>query len=287
MLAKNIKNIDIGEIHPIAGNLDKDVDGEEKGQGLYRDVRTYVPRLAQFYLRVNKSRIDKLLCFDDAKFQKLDASSTLFLLSVGGDEAPLSGTTFLLSFINVGRRICSSYNNFLIFGVNVKENGEVVRRYLKKFHDDIRYLESKVFEVNVDGNSIKVEFQLELVPNDMKMMCFISGKLSNAAFYFSSFANVTKENCYDFLRRFNGNHKKDWQPFPYQKRLEDVKHVVKKKHQLSFKCLKQETMRNNITSFIRTLQSRQEFVPPLGKYINAGKAEPLHLKNNVCKEIFF
>ena len=151
-LAKNIKNIDIGEIHPIAGNLDKDVDVEEKGQGFYRDVRTYVSRLAQFYLRVNKSRIDKLLCFDDAKFQKIDASSTLFLLSVGGDEAPLSGTTFLLSFINVGRRICSSYDNFLIFGGNVKENGEVVRRYLKKLHDDIRYLESKVFEVNVDGN---------------------------------------------------------------------------------------------------------------------------------------
>ena len=224
-----------------------------------------------------------MLCFDDAKFQKLDASSTLFLLSVGGDEAPLSGTTFLLSFINVGRRICSSYDNFLIFGGNVKENGEVVRRYLKKLHDDIRYLESKVFEVNVDGNSIKVEFRLELVPNDMKMMCFISGELSNAALYFSSFA---KGNCCDFSRRFNGNHKKDWQPFPYQKRLEDVKHVVKKKHQLSFKCLKQETMRNNITSFIRTLESRQEFVPPFGKYINAGKAEPLHLKNNVCREMF-
>ena len=44
-LAKNIKNIDIGEIHPIAGNLDKDVDVEEKGQGFYRDVRTYIPRL--------------------------------------------------------------------------------------------------------------------------------------------------------------------------------------------------------------------------------------------------
>ena len=82
-----------------------------------------------------------------------------------------------------------------------------------------------------------MEFRLELVPNDMKMMCCISGELSNAAFYFSSIANVTKENCYDFSRRFNGNHKKGWQPFPHQKRL-DVKHVVKKKHQLSFKCLK-------------------------------------------------
>ena len=82
-------------------------------------------------MRVNKSRSEKLLFFDDENLKKNYTSSTLFLLSVGGDEAPLSGTTFLLSFINAGRRICSSYDNFLIFGGNVKENGEVVRRYLK------------------------------------------------------------------------------------------------------------------------------------------------------------
>ena len=237
-LAKNIKDIDIGEIYPIAGTLDEGVGEEETGQGFYRDVRKYAPRLAEFYLRVDKSRTDKLLSFDDEKFKKIDPSSTLFLLSIGGDEAPLSGTTFLLSFINSGRRICSSYDNFLIFGGNVKENGEVVRRYLKRLHDDIQYLESKLFEINVDGISIKVEFRLELVPNDMKMMCFISGELSNAAFYFSSFAKVTKENCYDFSCRFNGKHKKDWQPFSYQKRLEDVQRVEKKKQQLAQKGLK-------------------------------------------------
>ena len=261
--------------------MDKDVDVEEKGQGFYRDVRTYVPRLAQFYLILDLQLINCYVLMMQS-FKNLMLRPLFFYLL---DEAPLSGTTFLLSFVNVGRRICSNYDNFLIFGGNVKENGEVVRWYIKKLHDDIRSLESKVFEVNVDGNSIKGEFRLELVPNDMKMMCFISGELSNAAFYFSSFANVTKENCYDFSCRFNGNHNKDWQPFPHQKRLEDVKHVVKKKHQISFKCLKQETMRNNITSFIQTLESRQEFVPP--QYINAGKAEPLHLKNNVCKEMFF
>ena len=107
-----------------------------------------------------------------------------------------------------------------------------------------------------------MEFRLELVPNDMKMMCFISGELSNTAFYFSSFAKVTKENCYDFSRRFNGKHKKYWQPFSYQKRLQDVQHVGKKKQQLVQKGLKQETILNHITSFIRNLESRQEFVPP-------------------------
>ena len=76
--------------------------------------------------------------------------------------------------------------------------------------------------------------------------------------------------------------KKDWQPLSYQKRLEDVQRVEKKKQQLAQKGLKQETIRNHITSFIRNLESRQEFVPPFGNYINAGKAEPLHLKNNVC-----
>ena len=82
--------------------MDEGVGEEETGQGFYRDVRKYAPRLAEFYLRVGKSRTDKLLSFDDEKFKKIDPSSTLFVLSVGGDEAPLSGTTFLLSFINSG-----------------------------------------------------------------------------------------------------------------------------------------------------------------------------------------
>ena len=52
----------------------------------------------------------------------------MFLFSIGGDEAPCSGTSFLVSFLNAGKRVCSSFDNFLIFGGNVKENGVIIRR---------------------------------------------------------------------------------------------------------------------------------------------------------------
>ena len=46
----------------------------------------------------------------------MENSSFLFLFSIGGDEAPASGTTFLVSFLNAGKRVCSSFDNFLIWG---------------------------------------------------------------------------------------------------------------------------------------------------------------------------
>ena len=47
-----------------------------------------------------------------------------------------------------------------------------------------------------------------------------------------------------------------------------------------------ETKRNNLLSYIRSLKSRQEFHPLVGNYIDKMKCEPLHLKNNTCKELF-
>ena len=82
-----------------------------------------LPRLAEFYMRVNHQCFDKLIEFDCGK---IETSSFLFLFSIGGDEAPSSGTTFLVSFINAGKRVCSSFENFLIFG------GNVIQRYVKK-----------------------------------------------------------------------------------------------------------------------------------------------------------
>ena len=36
----------------------------------------------------------------------------------------------------------------------------------------------------------KVEFNVTQLPNDMKMLSYLAGELSNAATYFSTFANV-------------------------------------------------------------------------------------------------
>ena len=62
-----------------------------------------------------------------------------------------------------------------------------------KLLSDIKYLENNVFTVNVNGVSYNVEFKLEALPNDMKMLAFLAGELSNSAYYFSTFGNVNKQ----------------------------------------------------------------------------------------------
>ena len=88
-----------------------------------------------------------------------------FVLLIGGDGAPGSGTAFLASFLNCGKRIASSAENFLLFGANVEETSDLVKLYLKELVSDLNYLESKVFDIN----GIKVEFTVGELPNDMKM----------------------------------------------------------------------------------------------------------------------
>lgn len=52
---------------------------------------------------------------------------------------------------------------------------------------DMEYMETKVFKVN----GIDVKFEFSDIPNDMKMLSFLGGELSNSATYFSSFGSVT------------------------------------------------------------------------------------------------
>ena len=239
-----------------------------KSVGFYRNLQSYLPRLAEFYMRVNHKRNDKLIEFN---CEKID-SSFLFLFSIGGDEAPASGTSFLVSFLNAGKRVCSSFDNFLIFGGNVKENGVIIQRYVKKLVSDIKYLESSSFNINVDGKSFKVEFKLELLPNDMNMLAFLAGELTNSAYYFSTFANVHKDNANVLHISYNSGKSTDWTPFTHQKRLNDAKLVQQKKIELSKKKCTSATFRRNTTTYIRSLKSWQEFVPLVGTYIGKAKA---------------
>ena len=226
----------------------------------------------------------KLLAFKS--FPKKNPNSTLFVIGLGGDGAPGVGTAILISFLNVANRIASSSENFLLFGANVGETATVVKCYIQELMADFRYLESQIFEVVLDGISFPVEFKLGELPNDMKMLCFLAGELSNASRYFSTFANVSSKTSKDPTKSIS-NSVGDWNPFSYEKRLENAKKALKKKAELSRTNTKKETQRSNLTSYIgQVLHSRQETVPLVGNYIGRAKAEPLHLKNNVVKELF-
>ena len=58
--------------------------------------------------------------------------------------------------------------------------------------------------------------------------------------------------------------------------------VVAEKKKVNKQSIRPTTKRNKITTFIAQKQSRQEFVPLVGKLIYRAHVEPLHLKNNAC-----
>ena len=151
---------------------------------------------------------------------------------------------------------------------------------------DIKILEKEQFTVVVNEKPVLVEFQFQLLPNDMKMLCFLGGELSNAAKCFTTFANVNQDDANDVTKNFNMDGSSALKPFSYKQRLKNAESVSKKKSELQKKNIKPEALRQNITTFItKQLKSRQETVPLLENYIDKAKCEHLHLKNNFTKEL--
>jgi hypothetical protein len=96
--------------------------------------------------------------------------------------------SWLVSFLNVGPRVASPNDNFLLFGANCKETHGVVVKFAKLIRDQSAAIELKTY-VMCD---VQVKFTFDLVPSDMKFLVFLNGELSNAATYFSSFANYNE-----------------------------------------------------------------------------------------------
>ena len=143
--------MEIGTLHNVKERYGTEND-EEVVDGVCRSLAEYALRLVQFYLKVNQNRRDKLM---NVKGEK-DKDAMLFLMAIGGDGAPGSGTAFLISFLNVVIRIASSAENFLLFGSNVAENSFVSRKYILELVSDIKFLESKTFEVVVYDETFKM-----------------------------------------------------------------------------------------------------------------------------------
>ena len=155
-LAKYINEINIGTVI----DVQEQFGDSQPVDGMCRPISEYALRLAKFYLTVNEKRNDKLVNFAGKK----NPQSMLFIMAIGGDGAPGSGTSILVSFLNVSLRIASSAENFLLFGANVPENSNVVRKFILQLISDIKYLESNVFQVHAnDGNH-------SLTLKDLKML---------------------------------------------------------------------------------------------------------------------
>ena len=91
----------------------------------------------------------------------------------------------------------------------------------------------------------------------------------------------------DDCRQYDKSYGTDWKPFGHNKRLQDSVKVLKKKRELAKTTNAEATKRQKLTSYISTvLKTRQEEAPLVRHYIDIAKCEPLHLNNNVCKELF-
>ena len=108
---------------------------------MFPDILQFSLRLAQIYLTVDDKKEDKLLNFHCK--ENRNKGSKLLLIAIGGDDAPSSSKTFLLSFLNAGKRIASISDNYLLFGLNAKENGLIVRHYVQRLISDIKILEKE------------------------------------------------------------------------------------------------------------------------------------------------
>ena len=110
----------------------------------------------------------------------------------------------------------------------------------------------------------------------MKWLASFSGEVSNAAYYFSSFANVNNDSKNAVNGTLGLQPDSSWQPWKYEERLKVAKKVSQMKEELNQKKLSVATKRKKVLELIKTLESRQEFPPLLGPLIDKAYAEPLH-----------
>ena len=91
-----------------------------------------------------------------------------FLAAFGGEGCPFGKSekacSFLVSFLNTGKRVASSSDNFLVFGANVEESSLVVKKYAQYVYKRIAVLEGKVFEIC----GFHVTFRFEEFSNDRR-----------------------------------------------------------------------------------------------------------------------
>ena len=276
-LAHKIRSIDIGKIYNIEEKFSDYLD-EDNIQGHCRDLIEYLPRLAKFYLQIQNTRKDALKWFGQTE--------GTMMVALGGDGCPFgkneSACSFLVSFLNTGKRVASSSDNFLIFGANCQESSLVVRRYVQDMCYQMAYLEGKIIEI--DG--LQVTFKLQELPNDMKMLAMLAGEVSNAATYFSTFGNVSKKDCTEMKGTFGNSASCKWKPWAYNQRVNVATDVEALKSSLNTKHISDKAKRSKITDFIAKKNSRQEYIPIVGEYVNKAHVEPLHLKNNAWQYFF-
>jgi hypothetical protein len=225
--------------------------------GCYRDLEQLLIKLASVYLKWDEKHPGFLQWFGRPR--------GTFSVAMGADGAPSgkfdTATTLLVSLTNVTTLLASCDHNYMLLGANAKEDDENLLKIYRQLFDQMAQIESKRYEVQ--GTS--VSFTCDLLPNDLKMLATFAGELNNASTFPSSFSAVHKNDLGKPLKEADdpANVVKPW---VYEKRSADVKEVQMAKSQ--------NLVRHKVTMLIAKRNSRQEFEPVVGKYIDTAMLEP-------------
>lgn len=157
-------------------------------QGYYTDIRESLRHILTLYtsLHENPSSDISLEWFGRPNH---------FQISFGGDGAPIGtesgAVSHLVSVLNAGKRVLGRDHNFLVSlaGTNKEEHPEIIQ-YLKQVRVWINELEVQGITIN----DVEYTISFELLPVDQKYLAIVSGELSNAATYPSSFGVVNKKD---------------------------------------------------------------------------------------------
>ena len=164
-------------------------------------------------------------------------------------------------------------------GSNPPEDTPLMKHYTVQLKQEMEEVEGKQLTT---PKGHRVTFKMKLIPCDMKWASSMSGELNNCAQYFSPFANVNQANK-TTMDGSIGGPSDTWQEWKYEKRIETAKKVEALKAKLMDPSGKE---RGKVTQMISKEKSRQEFTPPLGKFVNLIKTEPLHNTNNAWQHWF-
>lgn len=93
--------------------------------------------------------------------------------------ARIKSLYFLLSFLNISKKVATSNENFVIFGANCEESSSVVKRFVQ-LCQEIADSQRKIFDIE----GIKVSVKFEELLNDMKTLAMLAFELSNSAKFF-------------------------------------------------------------------------------------------------------
>ena len=274
-LINYINSINIGAVKNFNEAFAVNNDEEDNNfGGAFREIGELLVLLAELYFFLNDVMgVIELSWFDEPN---------TFHVAIGADGAPFSkhdeATAWLISLINMGKHVASSYNNFLLCGANCSESHPSMSKYCRHLIHNIAYIESNTF--SVDNKEMK--FKFSLVPSDMKWLASFSGEITNSGYYFSSFADVCQADKSTLNGSLGTSDRCTWKPWDYAKRIENAKAIEKFK---TTPVKGKLPNRNKVLDHMKTkLKCRQEFKPELGRLVDKAYAEPLHNSNNAWQQ---